>query len=104
MSTAWTIVAVVGVGTVVLKGVGPVLLGARALPPRLLGVVALLAPTLLSALIVTQAFAGDRALVLDARAAGLAAAAAAIALKAPVLAVVVTAAAAAALARALGAA
>lgn len=63
--------------------------------------VELLAPTLLAALIVTQAFADGRHLVLDARAAGLAAAAAAVALRAPVLVVVVVAAGVAALTRAV---
>jgi uncharacterized membrane protein len=99
MSTAWLLVVVVGLATVALKATGPVLVGGRELPPRLLGVVALLAPTLLAALVVTQAFADGRALALDARSAGLAAAAAAIALRAPVLAVVAIAAVVAALVR-----
>jgi uncharacterized membrane protein len=99
MSTGWLLVVVVGLATVALKATGPVLVGGRELPPRLLGVVALLAPTLLAALVVTQAFAGGRALALDARAAGLAAAAVAIALRAPVLAVVAIAAVVAALVR-----
>lgn len=102
MSTAWIVVAAVGAGTVVLKGLGPVLLGGRPLPPRVLGAVTLLAPALLAALIVTQAFADGRQWVLDARAVGLAAAGAAMALRAPVLVVVVVAATAAAVARALG--
>jgi uncharacterized membrane protein len=99
MNEGWILVAVVGVATVALKATGPVLVGGRALPPRLLGVVALLAPTLLAALVVTQAFADGRQLVLDARAAGLAAAGVAIALRAPVLAVVAVAAVTAALVR-----
>jgi branched-subunit amino acid transport protein len=88
VSTGWLLVIVVGLATVALKATGPVVVGGRELPPRVLGVVALLAPTLLAALVVTQAFADGRALALDARAAGLAAAAVAIALRAPVLAVV----------------
>jgi hypothetical protein len=99
VSTGWLLVIVVGLATVALKATGPVLVGGRELPPRLLGVVALLAPTLLAALVVTQAFADGRALALDARAAGLAAAAAAIALRAPVLAVVAVAAVVAAVVR-----
>lgn len=101
MSPAWTVVLVTGAATVALKGAGPLLLGGRALPPRLLGVVALLAPTLLAALIVVNAFADERRLVLDARAAGLGVAALAVALRAPVLVVVVVAALAAAAVRAL---
>ena len=99
MSAAWTIVLVVGVATVALKGAGPVLLGGRELPARALGVVELLAPTLLAALIVVNAFTAGRHLVLDARAAGLAAAGAAILLRAPLLVVVLVAAVTAALVR-----
>jgi branched-subunit amino acid transport protein len=98
----WIMVAVVGAATIALKGLGPVALGGRSLPPRVLGVVGLLAPALLAALVVTQVFAGDRELVLDARAAGLGAAAVALALRAPILAVIVVAAVATALVRALG--
>jgi hypothetical protein len=102
VTRAWVLVAVVGVCTTVLKGLGPLAIGGRALPRPLLGVVDLLAPTLLAALIVTQAFADGRRLVLDARAAGLAVAVAAVALRAPVLVVVALAAGAAALTRAVG--
>jgi hypothetical protein len=92
---------VVGVVTIAFKGVGPVALGGRPLPPRLLGVIELLAPALLAALVLTQVFGRERELVVDARAVGLAAAAGALALRAPLLAVVAVAAAATALARAL---
>ena len=98
---AWVLIAVVGGCTIALKGLGPLAIGGRALPRPLLGVVALLAPTQLAALIVTQAFADGRHLVLDARAAGLAAALVAVALRAPVLVVVLLAAATAALVRAV---
>lgn len=67
----------------------------------MLGIVAALAPALLSALVVTQVIQGDRAIVLDERLIGLAAAAATIALRAPILVVVVAAAAATGLARAV---
>jgi branched-subunit amino acid transport protein len=102
VSGPWIVVIVVGVATIALKGAGPVLLGGRELPPRALGVVELLAPTLLAALIVTNAFADGRHLVLDARAAGLGAAALALLARIPLLAVIVIAAAVAALVRALG--
>jgi hypothetical protein len=98
---AWLLIAIVGTCTIVLKSVGPLVIGGRALPRPLLGVVALLAPTLLAALIVTQAFADGRDLVVDARAAGLAVALVAVLLRAPVLVVVVLAAATAAATRAL---
>ena len=102
MSGEWTLVAVVGAATVALKGVGPVLLGGRELPPRAQAVMALLAPALLAALIATQTFGGDRELVLDERAIGLGVAAAGIVARVPLLVVVVLAAAATALARAAG--
>lgn len=101
MSAAWTIVVAVGAGTMVLKGLGPVALGGRQLPARVQGVLALLAPTLLAALIVVQAFGAGRQLVIDAPAAGLAAAVVSVALRAPVLVTVLAAAAVAAGVRAL---
>jgi len=94
-------VIVVGLATVVFKATGPVLLGSRTLPPALGDVVALLAPVLLAALVVTQTVGGDNELVLDARLAGVGAGAVAIALRAPLPAVVVIAAAVTALARLL---
>jgi branched-subunit amino acid transport protein len=102
MSAAWVAVLVVGAATIALKAAGPVLAGGRELPPDSARVVDLLAPALLAALVATQAFASDDALVLDERAAGLLAGAVAIALRAPLLVVVVVAAATAALLRALG--
>ena len=83
------------------KATGPVLLGSRTLPPALADVVALLAPVLLAALVVTQTVGGNNELVLDARLAGVGAGAVAITLRAPLPAVVVIAAAATALARVL---
>jgi hypothetical protein len=98
---AWLLIATVGACTIALKALGPLVIGGRALPRPVLGIVALLAPTLLAALIVTQAFADGRHLVVDARAAGLGAALVAVVLRAPVLVVVVLAAAVAALTRAV---
>jgi hypothetical protein len=100
MTDAWVVVAVVGAGTIAIKAAGPVLLGGRPLPPRLGGVIELLAPALLGALVAVQTFGDGDRLVLDERVLGLAAAAAAIRLKAPLLVVVVVAAATTALARA----
>ena len=74
---------------------------AGACRPGCSSVVELLAPALLAALVVTQVFASEQKLVLDARAAGLAAAAAALLLRAPILVVIVTAAAATAFVRAV---
>ena len=88
MSDVWIAVALVGAATVALKSVGPVLLGGRPLPEHLTGVVALLAPAVLAALVVTQVVGGDREIVLDARLVGLGAAVVALLLRAPLLAVV----------------
>jgi branched-subunit amino acid transport protein len=99
VSTVWLVVLVVGAATVALKATGPVLLGSRTLPPAIADVVALLAPVLLAALVVTLAVGGDDELVFDARLAGVGAGAVAIAARAPLPAVVVVAAAATALAR-----
>lgn len=99
MSDVWIAVALVGAATVALKSVGPVLLGGRPLPDHLSGVVALLAPAVLAALVVTQLVGGDREIVLDARLVGLGAAVVALLLRAPLLAVVVAAAVATAAVR-----
>ena len=99
MSAAWWCVLGVGAATIALKTVPAVVAGGRTVPPRLRGVIELLAPALLAALVVTQTFASDRELVLDPRAAGLGAAAVAIALRAPVLLVALVAAVGAALVR-----
>jgi len=101
MSDAWTVVILVGAFTIAFKAAGPVLLGGRRLPERLAGAVELLAPSLLAALVVTQAVGGKREIVLDARLAGVAVGAVAISLKAPLIVVIVVAALATALVRAL---
>ena len=100
MTETWIVVAGVGAATMAVKALGPVLLGGRRLPPRVASVVRLLAPAVLSALVVTQTFAQGRSLVVDARVAGVAAAVVALRLRAPVLVVVIVAAIAAATIRA----
>ena len=97
----WLVVIVVGVATVSFKAAGPVLLGQRRLSDPIAGVVALLAPVLLAALVVTQTVGGNNELVLDARLAGVGAGAVAIAARAPLPAIVVVAAAATAIVRLL---
>jgi len=101
MSRAWVLVVVVGAATSTFKALGPVIIGGRALPATVSRVVALLAPTLLAALVVVSTFATGRELVVDARVAGMAAAVTALALRAPILVVVVSAAVVAALVRAI---
>ena len=93
------VIAVVGVVTIVFKASGPVLLGGRALPPRALALVEVLAPAMLAALVVTQTVGGDREIVLDERLVGVAAGVVAIRMRAPLMVVMVVAAAVAAVIR-----
>lgn len=101
MSAAWQAVVAVGAGTVLLKAVGPVGVAGRRLPARVDGLLAMVAPAILAALVVSETFASGRSLVLDARVAGVAAGAVAVALRAPLWLVVVAGAAATALVRLL---
>ena len=100
--TVWIAVAVVGVGTIAFKGLGPAFLGTRRLPERVADLAVLLAPTLLAALVVTQTLGGSDGLEVDARLVGVGAASVALAFRAPLIVAVVVAAAATAAARTLG--
>jgi hypothetical protein len=104
MIAAWIAVAVVGAATIAIKGAGPVAFAGRPLPRALALVMPLLAPCLLAALVVGQTLGDGRALVVDARLAGVAAAAVALLVRAPLLVVLAAAAGVAAAARAIGAA
>ena len=99
MNETWIVIVAVGTMTIALKAVGPVLLGGKPLPEHLTGIVGLLAPALLAALVVTQVLGGDEEIVLDARLVGLAAAVVALLLRAPLLVVVIAAAASTAVVR-----
>jgi branched-subunit amino acid transport protein len=101
MSDAWIVILAVGAITIVLKGAGPMLLGSRPLPDRALGVVELVAPVLLVALVVTQTVGGDEEIVLDHRLAGVGAALIALWRGLPLVAVMAIAAAVTAALRAL---
>jgi branched-subunit amino acid transport protein len=93
MTDTWLVVTLVGAATIVIKAIGPLLLGGRELPPRIASLIGLLAPALLAALVAINTFGAGRSLVLDERVLGVAAAGVAIWRKAPVLLVVVIAAA-----------
>jgi branched-subunit amino acid transport protein len=98
MSDAWIVVIALVVTTAIIRASGPVALGGRELPPRVLNVVALLAPALLAGLVMTETFGHDGELVLDERAAGVAAAGGTLLFRdSPLIAVVVAAAVTAAL-------
>ena len=102
MTTLWIVIVAVALANAAIKAVGPVLVGGRDLPPRVVGVIALLAPALLAALVVTETFSEEQHLVLDERAIGVAVAGLALALRAPVLVAVALAAVTTALARDFG--
>jgi branched chain amino acid efflux pump len=100
MTTTWLVVSLVGIATIIIKAIGPILLGGRRLPPRISSLIGLLAPALLAALVAINTFGDGRSLVIDARVLGVGTAAVAIWRKAPLLLVVVIAAAVTATARA----
>ena len=93
MNKVWVVVIAVGAATFAIKALGPGLLAGRTLPAPLTAVLGCLGPALLAALVVTNCFAAGRSLVLDARAAGVAAGLVAVLLRAPLLVVIVVAAA-----------
>ena len=85
MSDVWIVVLAVAALTMMFKAAGPVFLGRRRLPRRAQSIVDLVAPMMLTALVVTQAVGGDEEIVVDARIPGVAAAAIAIWRGAPIV-------------------
>ena len=71
MSTPAIVIAACCAITAAIKAIGPVALGGRDLPAWFTGVIVLLAPALLSALVVTQALSEGHRLTVDARTAGV---------------------------------
>jgi branched-subunit amino acid transport protein len=96
----WTVLAL-GAGAYAFKAVGLVVLGGRPLPASLQSCLTLIPPAMLGALIVTNTFAVGQTLVIDARAAGVAAAAIATWRRMPFPLIIVLASAVTALVRAL---
>lgn len=68
----WWLILGLAALTALIKALGPVLLGGRTLPPWFSRVVVLMAPTLLSALVVTAVLADGRSWSVDASTAGVA--------------------------------
>ena len=60
MTSVWVTIALLAVATAVIRAAGPVLVGGRDLHPRLYGVIALLAPALLAALVAVETFGRPR--------------------------------------------
>lgn len=100
MSDPWAVVLLVGIATMGLKAAGPLALGGKSLPPKVMGAVAALAPALLAALVVTQVFDGGQRIVFDERLVAIAVAGALLAARLPILVAVIAAAAVTALLRA----
>jgi MFS-type transporter involved in bile tolerance (Atg22 family) len=91
----WGVIAVLFIATVLIKASGPLAVGGRHPPKRVLAVIALVAPALLTALVVYETFVGSPSgVTLDARIAGVAVALAAALAKLPMIVVVILAAAA----------
>ena len=101
VSEAWWVILAASLGCYGLKLAGWSVPSRWLEGERLQRAAVLLPLPLLAALVVVQAFAGDRTLVLDARAGGLAVALVLVLLRAPFLVIVVAAAATAALLRAV---
>jgi branched chain amino acid efflux pump len=78
VTDVWIVVVVVGAATMLFKSAGPIFLGTRPLPPRMRSVVELLAPVMLTALVVTQTFGAGESISVDARVAGVVAGAIAV--------------------------
>lgn len=101
-ATVWITVGGLCLITAAIKAFGPLTFGGRELPGVLARIIPLLAPALLTALVITETFGTDhRSLVIDARAAGVAVAGIAIARRWPLPVVVLLAAGATAAVRAL---
>ena len=100
MKDVWPVIVVLAVTTAAIKAAGPALVGGKELPAAVTRVIALFAPALLAALIVTETLgAPGPSITFDARAAGLAAAAVVLVTKRSLIGAVVAAAAATALLR-----
>ena len=97
----WALIGLCAVVTAIIKAAGPVALGGRELPARFQGVIALMAPALLAALVCVSAFAHGRHLGVGANTAGVALAGLSLVRGANVIVAVVIAAATTALLRAL---
>ena len=69
--TIWILIAATAVATAVIKALGPVALGGRVLPARMVGVLILLPAVVLAALVATSALADGTDLQVDAKTVGV---------------------------------
>lgn len=99
----WAVIGALCVATVSLKASGPLALGAREPSERAVRVISLVAPAVLTGLVVYESLGapGGSGVAVDKRLVGLGVAGVAIALRAPMAVVIVVAAAATAASRAV---
>jgi branched-subunit amino acid transport protein len=71
VSSSVSLIAGLAVVTAAIKATGPIVLGGRELPPRFLGVISLLAPALLAALVVTATLADGKEIAVGDQTAGV---------------------------------
>ena len=90
-ATVWWTIAGCTVVTALIKGIGPLTLGGRAMPARVTGVITLMAPALLAALVLTSTLASDEHWHVGANTVGVAAAGVVLWRRGPVVLAVVVA-------------
>jgi branched-subunit amino acid transport protein len=73
-SELWLVVAATAVVTAIIKAFGPVTIGGRELPAWSAGVIGLMAPALLAALVAVSSLTDDKAIAAGPQTAGMAAA------------------------------
>ncbi len=81
----WLLIGALVLMTAAIKAIGPALVGGRDLPAWSAGVIALLAPALLTALVVTAVFADGQRLAVGADTVGVAVAAVLLIRRAPLV-------------------
>jgi branched-subunit amino acid transport protein len=73
VSSSVALIGGLAIVTAAIKAAGPVVLGGRELPAQFLGVISLLAPALLAALVVTATLADGKEIAVGDQTAGVAA-------------------------------
>lgn len=74
MSEGWITILGLALTTVIVRASGPLVVRGRPLPPQLAGVIEMLGPAVLTALIVVELFSDDGEIVVGAAVAGVLAA------------------------------
>lgn len=98
----WVVIAVLAVGTLAFKILGPLLAAGATPPSHVNQVIELLPPALIASLVVVSTFGDGQTLVIDARSAGVLVGLALLWLRVPLVLVLFTAVTVAALVAAIG--